>query len=68
MGVEAAGVQEVSGEVDVDVTEEEQDVPALPGPRPHVQATPPGELLLQLQQRVVLIVDLPGGGKGEECR
>lgn len=34
--VESAGVEEVGGEVDVDITEEKQHVASLPGSRPHV--------------------------------
>lgn len=59
LSVETAGVQEVGGKVDVDVTEEEEDVSSLPRPGAHIQATPPGELLIQLQQGEVLKVDLP---------
>lgn len=57
--VEPAGVEEVGGEVDVHVTEEEQHVASLPGPGPDVQTPTPGELLVQLQQGVVLEVPLP---------
>lgn len=59
MSVESAGVEEVSGEVDVDITEEKENVPSFPRPGAHIQATPPGELLIQLEQSEVLKVDLP---------
>lgn len=57
--VESAGSEEVGGEVDVHVAEEEQNVGPLPGARPHVQTAAPGELLVQLDQRVVLKMVLP---------
>ena len=59
LSVESAGVEEVSGEVDVDITEEKENVPSFPRPGTHIQATPPGELLIQLEQSEVLKVDLP---------
>ena len=44
-GVESAGGEEVSVEVDVHVAEEEQNVASLPGSGPQVQTPAPGELL-----------------------
>lgn len=57
--VEAAGVEEVSCKVDVNVAEEKQHVASLPGSGPDVQAPSPRKLLVQLQQGVVLKMDLP---------
>ena len=44
--MQAAGVEEVQGEVDIHVTEEHQDVAPGPGVGPDVQAAAPGELLV----------------------
>lgn len=57
--VESAGVEEVSGEVDVDVAEEEQHVASLPGSGPDVETPSPRKLLVQLQQSVVLKINFP---------
>lgn len=49
--VQAAGSQEVWCEVDVDVTEEEQDVlPLSPGPGADVEASAARKLLIHLDQ------------------
>ena len=58
-GVESAGGEEVSVEVDVHVAEEEQNVASLPGSGPQVQTPAPGKLLVQLDQSVVLKIVLP---------
>lgn len=66
--VETAGGQEVSGEVDVDITEEEQHVVAPPPrPGPHVQAPPAGELLIHLDQSEAPEPGLSEGRRQEEC-
>lgn len=57
--VESAGVEEVGGEVDVDIAKEKQHVASLPGTRPHVQTPSPRKLLVQLQQSVVLKINFP---------
>lgn len=57
--VESAGVEEVSGEVDVDVAEEKEHVASLPGPGPDVKTPSPRKLLVQLQQSVVLKISFP---------
>lgn len=57
--VEPAGVEEVSGEVDVDVAEEKQHVASLPGPGANVQPPSPRKLLVQLQQSVVFKTHFP---------
>lgn len=48
--VQPAGVEEVGGEVDVHVAEEEQHVAALPGAGAHIQPLPPRELPAQLDE------------------
>ncbi len=63
--VESAGVEEVSGEVDVHVAEEKQHVAPLPGSGPDVQTPSPRKLLVQLQQSVVLKVNFPAETKRE---
>lgn len=57
--VDPAGVEEVGGEVDVDVAEEKQHVAAPPGPGPNVEPPPPRKRLVQLKQRVVLKINFP---------
>lgn len=57
--VDPAGVEEVGGEVDVDVAEEKQHVAALPGPGADVETPPPRKGLVQLKQRVVLKINFP---------
>lgn len=64
--VESAGVEEVGGEVDVDITEEKQHVASLPGSRPHVQTPSPRKLLVQLQQSVVLKINFPADTRDKE--
>ena len=51
--MQAAGVEEVQGEVDVHVAEEHEDVAPGPGMGPDVQAAAPGELLVHRDQGVV---------------
>lgn len=57
--VESAGVEEVSVEVDVHVTEEEKHVASLPGSGSYVQTPSSRKLFVQLQQSVVLKIHFP---------
>lgn len=57
--VESAGVEKVSGEVDVDVAEKKQHVASLPGSGPDVKTPSPRKLFVQLQQSVVLKMNFP---------
>lgn len=51
--VEATRVEELQGEMDVNVAEEHEDVAPLPGVGSDVQAPASGELLVHGDQRVV---------------
>lgn len=61
--VQPARVEELGGEVDVDVTEKEKDVAPLPEAGSYVQALPPGKLTVQLDEGKVPEV---GSSKGED--
>lgn len=64
--VQPAGVEELRGEVDVHVTEEEQHVAALPGAGAHVQPLPPRELPAQLDEGEV--PEVGGSERGDQTR
>lgn len=51
--MEAAGVEELQSEVDVNVAKKHQDVASLPGVSPDVQTPTSGELLVHWDQGVV---------------
>lgn len=57
--VESAGVEKVSGEVDVHIAEKKQHVASLPGSGPDVKTPSPRKLFVQLQQSVVLKMNFP---------
>lgn len=59
--IQATRSQEVSGEVHVNVTEEEQHVLPPPSSRTHIQASSTRELLVHLDQREAPEPSLPEG-------
>lgn len=56
--VQAAAVEKVSSEDDVDVTEEQQDVSSFPCSGTHVQTSASGKLLVQVDHREITEIQL----------
>lgn len=64
--IEPAAAEEVGGEVDVYIAEEQQYVASFPGSGPNVQTSASRKLLVQLQQSVVLKIHFPADTEREE--
>lgn len=52
-GMEAAGVEELQIEMDINVTKKHQDIASFPGVRSNVQAPTSGKLLIHWDQGVI---------------
>lgn len=51
--MEAAGIEELQAEMDIDVTKEHQDVTSLPGVCSNIETPTSGELLIHWDQGVI---------------